>query len=127
MLTSLAEVIEKKQGFVLIRSAGTPSAVGQLQRHMNQVKTTALQANDNLCHIVGLKKLDTTEAATEGCTTWMMQVRDESLDMTIDVPVTEITLGDLCTTTSNTSAFETIGKAMSEHMSQVHPAWQDAP
>lgn len=120
-LPSLENLLEHKQGFALVRSAGSKSQIAPLRKYLETHEGYELSSNSK---IVGLRA---TNQRHPDKPAWLMEIYDRGLGQIIEVPITEIEMNDTDSDTDLPSKLTRIKASMDQHLQAIHPAFQDSP
>lgn len=129
ILPQLNQAIHQKQGLVLLGTPGCKDQGEILLAHLKNQGGMDIDPNNRLIGAYSIR--ETQENMLHPL--WMLQVYDRGLGMTIDVPMTQITLENLETNRPYYEGgdfvrqFDNIRESMDSHLLHIHPLFQDSP
>lgn len=120
-LPSLENLLESKQGFAVVRSAGSKSQIAPLRKYLEIHDGYELSSNSR---IVGLRATNQSQPDKPA---WLMEIYDRGLEQIIEVPITEIEMDDTDSDRNLPAKLGRIKASMDVHLQAIHPAFQDSP
>lgn len=123
LLPELAKSIQNKQGFVYLLDGSSASPMANFVNRLQNMEALDI---GNGCRIVGAFR--TPEAiASIYSPQWTLQVYDSALEVSFEIPVTEVPLNNINNPANVTAQLLHVKNCMDSHLRALPEAFKDSP